>query len=83
MVVGSRTAPVEEVIRHGENGWLVDFFDHQALAEAVAAAIEQRQQLTQVRAAARQTVVDKFDLQTRCLPQQVALLQGLAANSQG
>jgi glycosyltransferase involved in cell wall biosynthesis len=83
MVVGSRTAPVEEVIRHGENGWLVDFFDHQALAEAVAAAIEQRQQLTQVRAAARQTVVDKFDLQTRCLPQQVALLQGLAADSRG
>jgi len=83
MVVGSRTAPVEEVIRHGENGWLVDFFDHQALAETLAAAIEQRQQLTQVRAAARQTVVDKFDLQTRCLPQQVALLQGLAADSQG
>jgi len=83
MVVGSRTAPVEEVIRHGENGWLVDFFDHQALAEKVAEAIGQRNSLTQVRAAARQTVVDQFDLRTRCLPQQVALLQELAAKSQG
>lgn len=79
MVVGSRTAPVEEVIRHGENGWLVDFFDHHALAEKVAEAIEQRDRLTPIRAAARATVVENFDLQTRCLPQQVALLEGLAS----
>jgi len=77
MVVGSRTAPVEEIIRHGENGWLVDFFDHRALAETVAAAIEQRQQLAPIRADARRTVVERFDLQSCCLPRQVALLQGL------
>jgi len=77
MVVGSRTAPVEEVIRHGENGWLTDFFDHHALAGTVAAAIEQREQLAAVRAAARQTIVENFDLQSRCLPRQLALLQGL------
>jgi hypothetical protein len=23
-------------IRHGENGWLTDFFDHEALAEKLA-----------------------------------------------
>ena len=77
MVVGSRTAPVEEVIRHGENGWLVDFFDHQALAEKLAEAITQRDQLMPVRAAARKTVMENFDLQSHCLPQQLALLQGL------
>lgn len=78
MVVGSRTAPVEEVIRHGENGWLVDFFDHQALAATVAQALEQRDQLAETRLAARNTIVEHFDLQSRCLPRQLALLQGLA-----
>ena len=30
---GSNTAPVLEVIREGETGFLTDFFDHAALAE--------------------------------------------------
>ena len=77
MVVGSRTAPVEEVIRHGENGWLTDFFDHEALSEKLGQAIEQRDQLKPIRAAARKSVVESFDLHSRCLPRQVGLLQGL------
>lgn len=40
LVIGSRTAPVEEVIRHGENGLLVDFFDRHAIAERVLDALE-------------------------------------------
>ena len=43
LVIGSRTAPVEEVIRDGENGRLVDFFDRGALAEAVVDHIDHRQ----------------------------------------
>ena len=75
MVVASNTAPVAEVIRHGENGWLADFFDHQALAATLAQAIEQRTQLIPIRAAARQTIIDGYDLHTVCLPRQLALLQ--------
>lgn len=74
MVVGSRTAPVEEVISHGQNGWLVDFFDHQALADTLAEALEQRARLGEIRHAARRTIVERFDLQSVCLPRQVALV---------
>lgn len=35
-LVASDTAPVREVIRDGENGLLVDFFDHAALAATIA-----------------------------------------------
>jgi glycosyltransferase involved in cell wall biosynthesis len=75
MVVGSRTAPVEEVITHGRNGWLVDFFDHQALAETLAEALEQRARLGALRHAARQSIVERFDLRSICLPRQLALLR--------
>ena len=75
MVVGSRTAPVEEVISHGKNGWLTDFFDHQALAETLAEALEQRARLENIRHAARQSIVERLDLKSICLPRQLALLR--------
>lgn len=78
MVVASNTAPVAEVIRHGENGWLVDFFDHQALAETLARAVEQRGQLAPIRAAARRTMTQDFDLAACCLPRQLEILRRLA-----
>ncbi|MGE5117373.1 MAG: glycosyltransferase [Betaproteobacteria bacterium] len=40
LVVGSDTAPVREVVRHGENGLLVPFFDEAAIADTVCAALE-------------------------------------------
>jgi glycosyltransferase involved in cell wall biosynthesis len=77
MVVASRTAPVQEVIRDGENGRLVDFFDHRGLAETLAQAIDERERLQSIRAAARLTVVEDYDLDSRCLPRQLELLQAL------
>ena len=75
MVVGSRTPPVEEVIRDGENGLLTDFFSPEAIAEKVdqALAMDQRP----LRAAARETVVQRYDLRRVCLPAQLRLVEAL------
>ncbi|MBI5900158.1 MAG: glycosyltransferase [Rhodocyclales bacterium] len=77
MLVASRTAPVEEVISHGDNGWLVDFFNPESLAATLADALAQRESLRPLRQAARQTVIDRFDLRGVCLPRQIALLNAL------
>ena len=72
-VIGSATPPVEEVIREGENGWLVDFFDTAAIAGRVAEGLAVRDKMRGLRAAARQTVVERYALQT-CLAEQRALI---------
>lgn len=46
MVIGSRTAPVQELIRDGANGRLVDFFDKQALVQTVIATLNDDKQTT-------------------------------------
>lgn len=74
LIVASDTAPVQEHIRHGENGLLVDFFDPQALANTIAQAIEQREQLRELRTAARSHVVANLDLNGICLPAQINLM---------
>jgi glycosyltransferase involved in cell wall biosynthesis len=76
-LVASRTDPVEEVIRDGENGYLVDFFDPDALADRVSELLVNRDRQEPVRAAARQTVVERYDLASKCLPAYVALLRRL------
>lgn len=77
LVVGSRTPPVEEVIRNGENGLLVDFFDPAGMAEMVARALAEPAAFAPMREAARQTVVERYDLASICLPQQLRLLDEL------
>jgi len=52
LIVSSDTAPVREVLRHGENGLLVNFFRPQQLAELVVAALESPQRLSELRRAA-------------------------------
>jgi len=77
LVVASRTAPVTEVITDGENGLLVDFFSPSEIAERVGAALSDREAMEALRAQARQTIKDRYDLHTICLPQQLAFLERL------
>jgi len=77
LVVGSRTPPVEEVIRDGENGLLTDFFSAERIAERVDYALSRREELQPLREKARRTVVERFDLKRVCLPAQVKLVEKL------
>jgi glycosyltransferase involved in cell wall biosynthesis len=80
LVIGSDTAPVRDVISHGESGLLLDFFDVEALSQAMIEACRQPERFAALRRGARQTVLDRFDRRTRCLPQWLALVdEGLAA----
>lgn len=79
-VVGSRTPPVEEVIKDGHNGWLVDFFDVPAMASRVSEALAWRKEVPVLRAAARETVVSRYALKS-CLAEQKALIQGAVTGS--
>lgn len=78
LIVGSRTAPVEEVIADGANGRLVDFFDGEGLVRTVLQALEQPAAQAPLRAAARETVVRRFDLASVCLPQGLDLVRRVA-----
>jgi glycosyltransferase involved in cell wall biosynthesis len=75
LVVGSRTPPVEEVIRDGENGLLTDFFSTEQLALRIDEALSN--DFTHLRHAARKTVVERFDLKRVCLPAQLELVARL------
>jgi glycosyltransferase involved in cell wall biosynthesis len=78
-IVSSRTPPVEEVMRDGDNATLVDFFDVEALAERIATAVAGKGDAVsdRLRAAARQTVIARYDLNTVCLPAYLDLLRSL------
>jgi len=81
LVVGSSTQPVEEVIRHGENGLLVDFFRPGEIAEQVVQALASPGDFAAIRQRARQTIVDRYDLKRICLPQHLAYIDELAAKN--
>jgi len=78
-VVGSDTEPVREVIEHGRNGLLVDFFDRERLAATVSEVLQDPARYAALREAARRSVVERYDLSSVCLPRQVALVESLGA----
>jgi glycosyltransferase involved in cell wall biosynthesis len=75
LIVGSRTAPVEEVIKHGTNGLLVDFFDVAGWEKALTAALGNPSAYADMRIAARQTILDRFDLRAISLPRLVEFVE--------
>lgn len=77
-VLGSDTAPVREVIAHGENGMLVDFFDGEALVRRACEMLGSESLRRVLSGRARATVVEGYDLASVSLPQQLAWIDALA-----
>jgi len=75
-VVGSRTRPVQELITDGVNGALVDFFDVQGWSETLVEGLAEPERFMPLRLAARQTILDSYDLRSICLPRMVAFVEG-------
>src|ERR1700722_15526025 len=82
LLVGSRTQPVEEVIHHGGNGFLVNFFSPEDIAERVIDALEDSKTFASLRRNARQTIIDRYDLRSICLPAHLRLLNMLVPREQ-
>lgn len=63
LVVGSDTSPVREVLHHGQNGLLVDFFSPMQITEAVDEVFAHPARMQTLRDAARQTIIDNYEVQ--------------------
>jgi len=78
-VIGSAAPPVREVIRDRENGLLVDFFSPAEIAARIDEALDHPDRMATLRAAARRTIVERYDLKRVCLPQFSELINRLLA----
>lgn len=77
-IVGSDTPPVREVIEHDVTGRLVDFFSPADLCAAVCGLLDDPQARERLGRAARALAVERYDLQSVCLPQQLAWVESIA-----
>jgi glycosyltransferase involved in cell wall biosynthesis len=78
VVIGSATAPVMEVIEDDVNGLLVDYFDAEALTDAVIQVLADPARHRPLGEAARALVMERYDLRRVCLPAQLELVDAVA-----
>ena len=74
-IVASDTEPVRELIRDGQQGRLVPFHDREALESALIRALSGDPEAARRAAAARQVILDGYDLHRHSLPRQIAWVE--------
>jgi len=79
-IVASDTPPVVEGMTDGENGLLVDFFDQEALAARIDESLSDPERSAEMARRARQTVIERYDLNSVCLPRQAKMLEDVVNN---
>jgi glycosyltransferase involved in cell wall biosynthesis len=70
-LVVSDTPPVHEVITHRETGLFTNFFKPEELALSVIELLDDSNTRKRLGNAARELIIDQYDLNRKCLPKQV------------
>jgi glycosyltransferase involved in cell wall biosynthesis len=73
-VLASDTAPVREMIEHGENGLLVDFFDVEGLAETANRVLDAPAEFKHLGGAGVEMIRSGYSFDV-CLPQMLELYE--------
>ncbi len=73
LIIASDTAPVREVV-NGRNGFLVPFFDVEALAQQAIDALSGPRRFQSMRNRARHTIVRRYDAKRTCVPKMLEFL---------
>lgn len=76
LIIGSDTEPVREVIRNGQNGILVPFFNPEGLAQQVNAALRRPEDYSALRRAARKQAVEDYDV-AKCVQRQIDFIDNM------
>lgn len=79
-ILASRTPPLLEAIEHDVTGRLVDFFDVDAWVQNIDALLSDRQARETLGRNARAFAQSHYDLNTICLPQQLAWVNRLLSD---
>ena len=74
-IVASDTQPLHEAIKHNETGLLVDFFDHDALADSVTRLLDDEDTRVRLGKSAREFAIENYDLKSVCLPKQLQWIE--------
>ena len=80
-IVASDTEPVIEIIKDNENGLLIPFYDIKQLSQKITHVIDNKntKEIKEIKERARQTVVDKYDLQ-KLLPRHVGITKTISTD---
>ena len=62
LLIGSNTPPVKEVVQHGHNGLLVDFFDTEAIANTIGKVLDRPKDFVDMRKQARATILESYQI---------------------
>jgi len=77
IIIGSDTKPVREVISNNKTGFLVDFFNYEEIANAIAEVLSKPKEYEAMRKAARNLMIDKFDVHKVSLPKYLELIENI------